>query len=64
VPKTRRGTGFGIFNAGYGFAWFAGSVLMGVLYDYSLPAVIAFSVVSQLASLPMLLGVGRRAGRI
>jgi hypothetical protein len=37
---------------------------MGVLYDYSLPAVIAFSVVSQLASLPMLLGVGRRAGRI
>ena len=58
-PK-RRGAGFGWFNAGYGAAWFVGSVVMGVLYDISLPALVMFSVVVQLASLPLLAKVGRR----
>jgi MFS family permease len=56
----RRGTAYGIFNAGYGLAWFLGSVLLGILYDLSLPAVIAFSVVMQLLAVPVLL---RAAGR-
>ena len=32
-PQQRRATAFGIMNAVYGVAWFAGSVLLGVLYD-------------------------------
>ena len=60
VPKDRRGSGFGIFNAGYGIAWFVGSSIMGILYDFSIGAVIAFSVVSQLASLPILLSIRKQ----
>ncbi|MCX5632900.1 MAG: MFS transporter [Phycisphaerae bacterium] len=56
VPTAKRGTGYGIFNAGYGICWFLGSALMGVLYDFSLVSLIAFSVVSQAASLPLLIG--------
>lgn len=54
VPLARRGTGYGIFNTGYGIFWFFGSALMGVLYDFSLVFLIAFSVVTQLASVPLL----------
>jgi hypothetical protein len=32
APQQRRATAFGIMNAVYGVAWFAGSVLLGVLY--------------------------------
>lgn len=52
VPRERRGTAFGFFNAGFGLFWFLGSWLMGILYERSLPALVAFSLVAQLASLP------------
>jgi MFS-type transporter involved in bile tolerance (Atg22 family) len=52
VPKERRGTAFGFFNAGFGAFWFLGSWLMGILYDKSLVALVVFSVVLQLAALP------------
>ena len=55
VPINRRGTGYGIFNTGYGIFWFLGSALMGILYDISLISLIAFSVVAQLASIPLLI---------
>jgi predicted MFS family arabinose efflux permease len=54
VPSQRRASAYGLFTAGYGVFWFLGSALMGVLYDASLPALIAFSVVAQLAALPTL----------
>ncbi|HOK94572.1 MAG TPA: MFS transporter [Anaerohalosphaeraceae bacterium] len=60
VPRHRRGTGFGLFNSCFGIAWFAGSFLMGILYDVSLPALIGFSIAAQLASLPLLLAVQKR----
>ena len=60
APRQRRGTAYGIFNAGYGLAWFLGSALMGVLYDLSLPALIGFSVAVQLLSLPLLKTVAGR----
>jgi MFS family permease len=50
VSMNKRGTAFGAFNAAYGVMWFAGSVVMGVLYDYSLIALVIFGVVAQLAS--------------
>jgi len=40
--------------------WFAGSALMGVLYDVSLLALIACSVVAQLIAVPVLFLVGHR----
>lgn len=60
VPRDRRATGYGVFNAGFGLAWFVGSALMGLLYDRSLIALAAFSVVAQLASLPLLYFVQKR----
>jgi MFS family permease len=59
VSPGRRGAAYGIFNTGYGLAWFAGSALMGVLYDVSMPLLIAFSVLIQLASLPLLRRLSR-----
>jgi predicted MFS family arabinose efflux permease len=53
IPTAQRGTGFGIFDTGFGIAWFLGSAAMGMLYDVSIPALIAFSVVLQLAALPV-----------
>jgi MFS family permease len=57
IPADRRASAYGIFNAAFGLFWFLGSLLMGILYDFLLPALIAFSVVLQLASVPVLLGV-------
>jgi MFS family permease len=54
ISPDRRGSAYGVFNTGYGVAWFIGSVVMGILYDISLPTLIAFSVLSQLAAVPML----------
>ncbi len=53
VAAERRSTAFGVFDTGFGIAWFLGSAAMGALYDRSLPAVIALSVVLQLLALPV-----------
>lgn len=63
VPPERRGSAFGIFNAGYGIAWFTGSALMGVMYDTSINALIGFSVGIQLAAIPVLWWVSQAARR-
>jgi MFS family permease len=55
APAERRGTAYGIFNAIYGVAWFAGSILLGVLYDYSILGLVVASILLQAASLPVLL---------
>jgi MFS family permease len=63
VHRDRRGTGYGVFNTGFGIAWFVGSALMGILYEQSLPAVAAFSVVFQLLALPFMYSVQKRVGQ-
>lgn len=55
APAARRGTAYGLFNAAYGAAWFAGSVLLGVLYDWSVLALVVGSVVLQAAAIAVLL---------
>jgi MFS family permease len=50
VSMNKRGTAFGAFNAAYGILWFVGSVTMGVLYDFSLLALVVFGVAAQLAA--------------
>lgn len=52
VPKHNRATGYGMFEFAFGIFWFLGSWLSGVLYDISLPAMIAVSVVAQLLAIP------------
>ncbi len=54
IPSEKRGTGFGVFDTGFGVAWFAGSAIMGLLYDKSIPALVIFSVTLQLLALPVL----------
>jgi MFS family permease len=55
LPEGRRNLAFGLFYLGYGGGWLVGSVTTGLLYERSLPLLIAFSVVVQLASLPLFL---------
>lgn len=54
VPSGKRSTAFGFFDTGFGVAWFVGSAIMGLLYDRSIPAVVAFSVALQILALPVL----------
>ncbi|MGH8101112.1 MAG: MFS transporter [Chthoniobacterales bacterium] len=60
IPPQERSTAFGLFDTGYGIAWFLGSALMGLLYDKSILAVVLFSAVAQLAALPVLYAANRR----
>jgi MFS family permease len=55
APRERRASAYGIFTAGYGVAWFAGSAVMGLLYDASLPALVAFSLATACVSVFFLL---------
>jgi predicted MFS family arabinose efflux permease len=57
VPQHRRPSAYGTFTAAYGISWFLGSVVIGKLYDLSLPALIGFSVAAQLAAIPVFLAV-------
>jgi predicted MFS family arabinose efflux permease len=54
IPPQKRSTAFGLFDTGYGIAWFLGSAAMGLVYDKSILAVVLFSVILQLAALPIL----------
>lgn len=56
VPKASRATCYGVFECSFGAFWFLGSWLMGVLYDVSIPAMIAVSVIAQLAAIPLYIG--------
>jgi MFS family permease len=59
VSPRRRASAFGTFTAAYGIFWFLGSAAIGILYDISVPAVIAFCLVIQLAAVPVFLRVNR-----
>lgn len=63
IPYERRGTGYGVFHTGYGLAWFAGSALMGWLYDRSVMGLVAFSVLAQLAALAVFVVLAREHNR-
>lgn len=62
TPQARRGTAFGLFNMLFGVAWFAGSALMGWLYDVSIPVLIIFSVAFQLTAIPFFFAAQRLRG--
>ncbi|MFA4854887.1 MAG: MFS transporter, partial [Candidatus Omnitrophota bacterium] len=53
TPLKKRGTGYGIFNAAYGLAIFIGSAITGLLYEYSIFAVIFISIAVEIAAIPV-----------
>ncbi|MGN6541512.1 MAG: MFS transporter [Ginsengibacter sp.] len=55
IPTYKRGTAFGLFNTGFGIFWFLGSLALGYLYDYSIPWLIAFSVITQVIAVIILI---------
>ena len=63
IPAAKRSTGFGLFYTAFGVAWFVGSAAMGFLYDRSLLTLIIFSVICQLAALPIFLWGNAEAAR-
>ncbi|HDR52088.1 MAG TPA: MFS transporter, partial [Mariniphaga anaerophila] len=60
LPADKKATGFGLFNAAIGLFWFLGSFLMGWLYEISIGWLIAFSMVVQFASVPLILILGKK----
>ncbi|WP_225077586.1 MFS transporter [Streptomyces sp. CoT10] len=62
VGPDRRASAFGLFDTGFGLCWFAGSLALGALYDRSVTDLVAFSVVLQLAAVPVLLAVRPMSG--
>ena len=51
IPQSMRSTGFGIFETGFGVAWFLGSWLLGALYDIRPLFLVVISVCSQLLAI-------------
>ena len=48
----KRGSAYGIFNTVFGVSWFIGSLIMGILYTFSITYLVVFSVLIQLISIP------------
>lgn len=51
IPKSMRSTGFGIFETGFGIAWFLGSWLLGYLYDLQPAYLVMVSVAAQVLAI-------------
>ena len=60
VPVERRPSAYGLFTAAYGLFWFAGSAIIGLLYDRSVSVAITFCVVAELSAIPILFFVQKR----
>ncbi len=51
VPVERRARAYGIFTAVFGLAWFAGSAVLGALYDHSVTITATVAALAQLCAL-------------
>lgn len=60
IPREKRATVMGVFNATYGIAWFLGSAVLGVLYDLGPVYAVVFALVLQWAACPLLYKLGSR----
>jgi MFS family permease len=59
VRREKRGRAFGAFSSFYGVMWFAGSTVMGLLYNHSRVELVAFGMAAQLAGALTFLWIGR-----
>jgi predicted MFS family arabinose efflux permease len=63
VPSHRRARAYGIFTASFGIAWFAGSAVLGALYDRSIVVTVLVATVVQLLGLvPIWMAAKRTQG--
>lgn len=60
VPFNKRGSAYGLFNLSFGVAWFIGSVLIGIVYDRSVPWLVTFIMLFQFISIPLLIYVMKK----
>ncbi|MGH3781175.1 MAG: MFS transporter [Pseudonocardiaceae bacterium] len=60
ISPDRRASAYGLFTGAYGIAWFLGSIAIGALFNVSLIVVVTFSMVAELAAIPLILVVRRR----
>jgi MFS family permease len=63
TPPGGRGFAYGVFNTIYGGAWFAGSIIIGVLYTIDVLYAAGFMFLMQAAAVPVLLEVVREQQR-
>lgn len=63
IAPERRGTAFGLFHAVFGVCWFAGSALLGVLYDTSIQALVVVAVTLQVLAALVLGWMSRQPKR-
>ena len=62
IPKSMRSSGFGIFETGFGIAWFLGSWLLGALYDFNPMCLVIVSMLAQILAIVFYLAcIQRRA---
>lgn len=59
----QRGAAYGTFHATFGLSWFAGSAVLGALYEVSRPALAVFSASLQLASIALFLAAMKSGPR-
>ena len=63
VPEDRRARAFGMFNTVFGAFWFAGSAVIGLLYDkWGTVPLVAFSVAVQTAAMVIFLRAVTKPG--
>jgi predicted MFS family arabinose efflux permease len=60
VSMDKRGRAFGLFSGVYGILWFAGSALMGLLYNQHRFELVAIGMAAQLAGALIFLWLGRK----
>ncbi len=64
LAHRRRATSFGLYDLIFGAAWFAGSVISGILVDRSVVGLVLFSTLLQLCAIPcFVVSVGNRSVR-
>ena len=51
IPRSMRSTGFGVFETGFGIAWFLGSWLLGVMYDINPMYLVIISTAAQVSAI-------------
>jgi len=61
IPPERRGFAYGLLNSVFGISWFAGSFVMGLLYQNWLIIMVILSLSLQLASVLVMLLLKVRA---
>lgn len=62
ISREKRASAYGLFNMIYGICWFLGSAALGLLYDYSMIAVVLFIFILQFISILFFIVLDKKWG--